>query len=238
MLHAEPQMGGRDLAPHPHRIELTGHPRDLAWPALCPRCGAPAHERIAVAKVFVRRHERARENYLVTTARIPFCDGCAALHRQQAASLSPARRALTYVASPMVIAVLGAAIAAVGVFRAVGGASLADPAARIPLLLAVGLAAVAVAGALALVWSTRRLRVPPQTEVTRACDFSDAIGSLLTGSYRVYAIRDRGFAEALAALNRGRAWTAADHARSRRIAAVALVVGLLVIAGTSILVSR
>jgi hypothetical protein len=83
----------------------------------------------------------------------------------------------------------------------------------------------------AAVRATRTLRVPAQTDVTRACDFSDDRSLPLEGERRVYALRDAAFAAALAAANRDRAWTPAARARARwRLAATgaAAVAGLAV----------
>src|SRR5262245_40333906 len=39
-------------------------------------------------------------------------------------------------------------------------------------------------------WSFRYDRMPPQTEVTRACDFSDNLGNPFVGERRTFAIRN------------------------------------------------
>jgi hypothetical protein len=54
--------------------------------------------------------------------------------------------------------------------------------------------------------SSRRLRVPPQTSVTLACDFSDDVSKPFDASRHVYAMRNSAFADALAAANRQEMW--------------------------------
>jgi len=88
-----------------------------------------------------------------------------------------------------------------------------------------------VVSLLAMWRDTRRFRVPPQTEVTLACDFSDDISEAFEGERRVYAIRDEGFAEELAAANRDRAWTRAMRARSRRLQLAVATVGVALAVG-------
>ena len=56
------------------------------------------------------------------------------------------------------------------------------------------------------------LRVPPLTEITRACDFSDNVGFPF-GRRRFYAIRNPAFAQAFTAANQDRLWTDAIRKR-------------------------
>jgi len=50
-------------------------------------------------------------------------------------------------------------------------------------------------------YCTRRLRMPPQTEITRAFDFDDWKGDFFIGRQRTYRIRSEAFANAFRALN-------------------------------------
>ena len=58
----------------------------------------------------------------------------------------------------------------------------------------------------------RFLRVPPLTEITRACDFSDNVGFPF-GRRRFYAIRNPAFADAFTRANQDRLWTDAIRKR-------------------------
>jgi hypothetical protein len=73
----------------------------------------------------------------------------------------------------------------------------------------------------------RFLRVPPLTEITRACDFSDNVGFPF-GRRRFYAIRDPAFAQAFTAANQNRLWTDAIRKRDDWISGIVFV--LLIVA--------
>ena len=76
-------------------------------------------------------------------------------------------------------------------------------------------------------WSSRSIRVERQTEVTKACDFSDDVSRLWERERRIYALRNERFARALTDLNAGRVWTPDDDLRSYRIWSAVLAVGLI-----------
>jgi phosphoglycerol transferase MdoB-like AlkP superfamily enzyme len=73
----------------------------------------------------------------------------------------------------------------------------------------------------------RFLRVPPLTEITRACDFSDNVGFPF-GRRRFYAVRNPAFAQAFATANQHRLWTDAIRQRDDWISGIAFV--LLIVA--------
>jgi hypothetical protein len=75
-----------------------------------------------------------------------------------------------------------------------------------------------------LTWREARfLRVPPLTEITRACDFSDNVGYPF-GRRRLYAIRNAAFADAFTRANQQRLWTDAIRKRDDWVAGIAFVV--------------
>jgi hypothetical protein len=234
------QYRDRDLAPHPHRVELRGNPRRLTWPPYCPNCGAAARDRITVRKVFARGVGRRRgggPRYRIEGVPIPFCSTCVGLHERTAVRQTPLRRALTYLQSFLIIPVIGALTMAfllsdaALLSDAVRAARLDDPANWLGVGVVGLFVLIAVVSLLAMWRDTRRYRVPPQTEVTLACDFSDDISGAFEGERRVYAIRDAGFAEELAAANRDRAWTGAMQARSRHRQLVVATVGVALAVG-------
>lgn len=64
---------------------------------------------------------------------------------------------------------------------------------------------------------TAHLRVPPQSEVTQAFDFSDDVSDLFEPKRVMYAMRDARFAAAFGALNSDKAWHAnGPQARAAR----------------------
>jgi hypothetical protein len=84
--------------------------------------------------------------------------------------------------------------------------------ARAPWMLGIA----AIFGAIAWgqwrhVWqATRHLRIAPQTDTTRAFDFSDDISDVFEPPRFVCTIRDARLAEALITLNADRIWVAAS----------------------------
>jgi hypothetical protein len=227
-----PQTRAAGLADHPHRLQLKGRPGTLDWPSVCPNCGGAAGERLEVRKVFHRRRRRGRDRLVVGRATIPFCAACAARHRAEEQTMTFLQRVLSCLATPVVISPIGAGIVFVLLADATSAATPADAGWTLRAAL-LGFLALVVLGGLVGMWrETRHRRVPPQTDVTLACDFSDDLGNLLVGSRRIYAIRDPAFAEAFAEANRDRLWTAADRVRVGRIQAVAVGV-VLGLAGTA-----
>ena len=213
------------LAPNPHRVELRGRTGAVVWPPLCPACGAAARHRLRVRKVFVRRRRRGADGIAITAVDIPYCGACIAEHERTRPRMSVARRALSYVASPMLLPIVGfgwmttiwlkdgesMSRALSGLTGAISsGAVLRDGLAALGPALPLLLPALVVACLVAMVYQTRPFRVPKQSEVTRACDFSDDIGDPIVGRRRVYSIRDAAFAEAFTAANETRLWTVAD----------------------------
>ena len=67
----------------------------------------------------------------------------------------------------------------------------------------------------------RFLRVPPLTDITSACDFSDNVGFPF-GRRRFYAIRNPAFADAFSRANQHRLWTDAIRKRDDRISGIIL----------------
>lgn len=66
-------------------------------------------------------------------------------------------------------------------------------------------------------------RVPPLTDITRACDFSDNVGFPF-GRRRVYAIRNQTFAEAFTRANQDRIWTEAIQKRDAWISGIVALI--------------
>ncbi len=198
------QVKDENLAPHPHRIELTGAPRDLAWPPLCPCCGAPAGERLEVRKIFMRHRRRKGWRRLITGARIPYCPACTARHLEECPPYTPIAYIGSMLLTPVIIAAIGAAVMGVIAARAV----FENPPTGQGFLVSygiVGFFAAAFLWSVVQMWlSTETLRVPEQTEVTLSCDFSDDLAGPLERQRRIWAIRDRGFFDAFAAANRER----------------------------------
>ncbi len=218
------------LTPHPFRVELRGKPGSLAWPSVCANCGTMASERIAVRKAFPRPRRRgrgSRRNGLVgfatTEAQVPFCGGCAGLHRQTVVRKSATGNLLRALLTPMLIPMAGSAFFFVITLRAVienpPNGQFAQMAWGLPALMAGIFIWSLIAG-----WrSTAADRLEAQTDVTRACDFSDDVSWLFEGERRIYSMRNETFARSFADANRDQVWTAADDARTSRRMVIGLV---------------
>jgi hypothetical protein len=223
------------LATNPHRVELTGTLRSLVWPPVCANCGESTDERLTVRKVFLRprvhgRRRRGMSRHIVTAAEIPYCGGCAQSHRELTPTRSLTHQALGILFTPMLIPIVGSVIMGVIALRAVLGISPSEPYARYAWGIP-GLFLFICIWCLVLAWDmTRAGRVEPQSDVTRACDFSDDVSWLFERERRIYSMRHETFARAFADANRERVWTADDDKRtSRRMLALvaAAVVGVV-----------
>ena len=199
----EPQVGASALVPHPNRLTLLGTPAEARFPPLCPNCGGHAAGKISCSKVFSRAAEDGPAQYVVTTADVSFCDACIAVHRSHESK--PARFELL-IASFSSVHVIGA------VFPALAAIFLAKIAlkdiahgqvTRSLVELGFGAAAALIAwGQGWSVWRDReRFRVPPQTDVTKAFDFSDDTAPVFEARRFDCTMRDSGFANAFRMLN-------------------------------------
>lgn len=214
----------RRLAVHPHRLELRGRPRSLAWPPVCAYCGEQAAERITVRKAFARprayaglNNQRTRTHFrgeIVTAARVPFCARCAGEHRATVQRITLMRRVRTIVLTPLLIPLVGTAYVFSKTLPKLSDLSFGAPGA----LAAWGLPAAMAFGfvwCLFLAWiTTRSSRVESQTNVALACDFSDDVSRFFERERHIYAIRDANFFTAFASANRDRVWSESDDARS------------------------
>ena len=215
----------RDLPPS-HVVALIGSHRRVRWPRLCPACGAPASTHIDVAKTFGRRARHNGHGYyrFIVRMRIPFCPACAERHRQLAGPV-PSMIG-SFFRTPALLSFIGA-VAAAGILWTVfmrGGEGI-SPGGRVYAL--AGIVSVVALGAFITAREARFLRVPPPTEITRACDFSDNVGFPF-GRRRLYAIRNPAFVQAFTAANEKRLWTDTIRKRDDWISGIAFV--LLVMA--------
>ncbi len=169
-----------ELAPHPHQLRLWGTPGGLSFPSLCPNCGASAMQRITYSKVFRRVLDSDTPNsYVVTSVSVPFCDPCTAQHRAETPTPSIWITLLSSFGGggDMIGAVvLGIAAAFTG-YHAIAELlhlRLLNFVLLSVLTLVIGLF---VRAQYKFAWQdTEYLRVPPQSRVTLAFDFSDSTG--------------------------------------------------------------
>ena len=243
---AAQRVAAQSLAPHTFRLELRGAPNDLAWPRICAYCGAGASEQITVRKASRRRRGRRSRgsglsDFKVASAPVPFCAGCAQEHRATVQRPTTLGVLFGFLFHPLIIPVIGAGYFLPITFRAARGLSLTEPAGQIGWGL-FALMLFIIVWTTVLWWrTTTPSRLEPQTEITRACDFSADVSQMFEGERRIYAMRNETFAQAFEAANADRRWTEADQARSRRwapVLALALLVGLAGIVGVIALFER
>jgi hypothetical protein len=230
------------LAPHPHRVELTGPLRSLAFPSRCANCGAVTTERLPVRKVFgrssgYRRRAISRQylGYRIDMARVPYCPACIALDERDRESVGSRWRArlgsLLLQSFPGFLPIGFAVYLLTTVSPTSAPDNGSDGFVRALALLFGGCGIALIVRAL---WETRRYMVPRQTSITLAFDFSPDVSDLLDHQQRrVYAMRDAAFAEAFSTLNRERVWRpdpAAERAEKRVWIAFAVFLGLAALA--------
>ena len=218
----EPQDGDSGLAAHPHRFTLRGAPDALAFPALCPHCGSPASGKLPCSKVFRRVNSDAPNDYVVVSVAVPFCSACIGQHRAATPAATPLANILSsFSTGDMLGAVFPGLAAAFVVYLSLKDLVRGQVVRAITLL---PIAAVFVA----IAWYQRRhvwratehLRVAPQSEVSRAFDFSDDMAPAFEPPRFVCTVRDARFAAAFEALNGRHAWVAhSPEARADRRAA-------------------
>jgi hypothetical protein len=209
-----PQDGAQGVTAHPHRLTLRDHPATWTFPNLCAACGTMAAERIVCSKVFRRTHSDSPTENIVSSVAVPFCAACAASHREQTPELTTVRKVLlSFSTAEMFGAVLPGLAAAFVVWLAlkdlVNGRFL-RALTMLPIAAFFGLIA----------WYQRRhvwrdtahLRVPAQSSVARAFDFSDDMAAVFESPRFVCSIQHPTFAQAFEALNRDRLWVAGSPA--------------------------
>ena len=230
------------LAPHPHRLELRGAVESLAWPAICAYCGSDAPERLRVQKAFRRHrgftHHRHSSlfDYQIVSADVPFCTACVELHRQTLPRVSPFTRWRTFFFNPAHIATVGCAFLLWKIGPSARDVASATGAEWQLGWSLIGLLAFGVIWTPGIIWwMTRPDRLEPRTDVTRACDFSGNVAMPFERARHIFSLRNESFAAALAAVNRGRVWTAGDQSRSWNRSAVFAAVCLSILLAARLL---
>jgi hypothetical protein len=194
-----------ELVQHPHRMRLWGWPGSLEFPPLCPNCGATALRRIDYSKVFRHADDSDGPNtYVVTEVSVPFCDTCIAQHHAEMPVPNQWATLLSGFGGS------GDMIGAVvfGIAAAFTGYHALDELLHLRMLNAGLLTALTlflgfiVRTMVKSEWSnTAYLRVPDQTSVTKAFDFSDSTGGAFEAVRFLCTMRDAGFATAFRDLN-------------------------------------
>jgi hypothetical protein len=206
----------------------------LEWPAICANCGMDTHDRLTVRKVFGRPRSNVRspgsyQKQVITSAQLPYCGSCAARHRE----LTPPRSLLGDLWSmlwPVLIPMAGAGWFFMLTFRIWLETPPSDSFSKYAWGLPAFFGGIVLWCVVIAWYSSRALRVEKQSEVTKACDFSDDVSWLWERERRIYAMRNERFARAFAGANAAQAWSADDDRRSWRRRSVTLAVGAVAVA--------
>ena len=199
----EPQGNASELAPHPHRYTLRGAASGLQFPPLCPNCGHAATQRLSCAKVFRHGDSDGPTRYVVSSIAVPFCDACIARHRAQEVKRTMMSDLISGFATMDMLGAVFPALAALFLLYLALGDLFHGRGTRMLVELGIGAVFGLIAWAQArAVWGqTERFRVPPQSDVTIAFDFSDDTAPAFESARFVCAMRNPTFANAFRALN-------------------------------------
>ena len=203
MTHFEPQSNASELAPHSHRFTFSGTASSLQFPPLCPNCGSAAANRLNCAKVFRQSDSDGPTRYTVTSITVPFCDACIAKHRAQEVKRTLMSDLISSFATMDMLGAVFPALAALFLLYLALGDLFHGRATRVLVELGIGAVFGLIAWAQArAVWDqTARLRVPPQSDVTIAFDFSDDTAPAFESARFICTVRHPAFANAFRVLN-------------------------------------
>jgi len=203
MTRLEPQGNSSELAPHPHRFTLRGTASSLEFPPLCPNCGSAASERLTYEKVFSHSDSDGPTRYVISQVAVPFCSACIARHRAQEVKRTWTQDLISSFATMDMLGAVFPAMAALFLVYLALGDLFHGRGLRMLVELGIG----AVFGLIAwfqarAVWEqTEHLRVLPQSDVTKAFDFSDDTAPVFESARFTCAMRNPAFANAFRVLN-------------------------------------
>jgi hypothetical protein len=230
------------LVQYPYWLELRGKPNELAWPAMCANCGEPSSERVTVKKAF--RNWQGDEDgsngiigYTIVAARIPLCAACAGQHYRSVKRVSPTQALSTFLFTPAHVSTVGFSVLLVAVVSILFRGRFPEAGLRFGLGI-IGVLLFGLLWSVVLAWLiTRRHRLEPQTEMSRAVDFSEDLSDAFERARHIYSFRSFQFAQAFSLANRDRHWTADDQSRMRRNSTIVVII-MLALIGAAILFIR
>lgn len=200
---ARPQLGNEGLTAPSNQVILEGPISGLAYPDICPNCGAQAHRALTIAKPFMYSSGGDTGwSHCVTQARPLFCEPCHLRHASEAIPVTDADRMKSLFSQPLLIPALGLVLFGGSIILDRAFAVLKDPIAEWPII-ALAIAMLLIGRYCAqLAWREGSwARIPLLTPTSSAFDFSDDDDSLFQRTARIYAIRNAACAVAFKQLN-------------------------------------
>lgn len=200
---ARPQLGNEGLTAPSNQVILEGPISGLAYPDICPNCGAHAHRALTIAKPFMYSSGGDTGwSHRVAQAWPLFCDPCHARHASEVIPVTDADRMKSLFSQPLLIPALGLVLFGGLIILDRAFAFLKDPLAEWPII-ALAIAMLLVGRYCAqLAWREGSwTRVPLLTPTSSAFDFGDDDDSLFQRTARTYAIRNAACAVAFEQLN-------------------------------------
>ena len=223
-----------------HIVNITGGAREILFPNLCARCGAPAARAVRIECAFETGKNENRTWDIVRFAP-QFCDACIAQHVLEAQPVSFTRRLELMVKTWYALGIAGSAVA-ICVVLTVAAKRMAEEGmngALAPLLFAALIAVLLAWCVMEAWWTTRHRAIVPPTSVTSAVDFTRDLSSVFEPSWRRFTFQNEAYAQAFTAANRAILWdshgTTAQRAASLRFDTRVIVI--LIVAATAIFVA-
>lgn len=181
--------------------------------------------------MFRRTYSDSATTYEIEGAVVPYCNPCIAQHEHEVRALSWPQRVAVSLTTGLTISALGSGFMAL-LFLPDAVRSLTRSGFPWPLVVVMFFALIAYSSLSGAWKQNAHRRVPPQTGITRAFDFSESHAEMFDAPRSTYSIRNSAFAEAFVALNRARIWNpqtpAAKRSAHSRKLLYAVTIGALV----------
>jgi hypothetical protein len=200
---AQPELGNEGLLRDAHQVIIARPIDHIAYPTICPCCGAPATTALSIAKPFMfSPGGDSGWGHRVAQAHPLFCNDCLARHRALVVPVTDLDRLASLWSQELLIPAFGLGL--FGGFIFLGGALafLRNPSGEWPRIAFAGLMILIGLHCARSAWRAGAYRrVATQTPVSACFDFGDDDNSAFQKTARTYAIRNRDYAIAFDRLN-------------------------------------
>lgn len=203
MVVATALLGNEGLMSPSNRVMVSGSIADLAYPPICPNCGADARRPLLIAKPFMfSSGDDSGWSHRVAEARPLFCEPCHTRHVSEVLPVTVADRLKSLLSQSLLFSALG--LGAFGGLIAVNRAVqfMTDPAGEWPIIALAGVMLMTGWYCAQIAWREGLwARIPVLTATSAAFDFGDDDGSAFQKTARTYAIRNAACASAFEKIN-------------------------------------